>query len=63
MKNIKLAVQERPPEIYKPRKGKVNANVEKFTEGNLLYMSTYAGELIAQLGYSHLFIDVSDHAF
>ena len=54
--NIALAVQEKAPEIYKPRKGKVNGNTDKFTENNLLYMCTHAGELIAHLGYSHLFI-------
>jgi hypothetical protein len=54
--NIALAVKEKAPEIYKPRKGKVNGNTDKFTENNLLYMATHAGELVAQLGYSHLFI-------
>ena len=64
-KNIELAIKEKAPEIYKPRKGQVNGNTDKFTEQNLLYMGTYAGELIATLGYSNLFINVRtpDSAF
>ena len=35
---IELACQERAPEIYKPRKGKVNNNVRKFKPEHLEYM-------------------------
>jgi len=30
-KRIELALKEKPPEVYKPRKGQVNGNKEKFT--------------------------------
>ena len=53
--NIKLAVQEKAPEIYVPREGKVNGNSEKFTKDHLAYMNNYAGDLLGKLGYSHLF--------
>jgi len=29
---INLAIQEKAPEVYKPRKGVVNGNVAKFSE-------------------------------
>jgi len=30
-KRIELAVKEKAPEVYKPRKGLVNGNKDKFT--------------------------------
>jgi len=30
-KRIELASKDKPPEVYKPRKGQVNGNKEKFT--------------------------------
>ena len=43
------------PEVYKPRKGKVNGNLDKFSPELLRYMREYAGELITKLGYYDLF--------
>jgi hypothetical protein len=54
-----LAVNEKAPEIYKPRVGKVNGNVAKFKENHLAYMENYAGDLLSKLGYSHLFKNVN----
>ena len=54
-KYIELACQERAPEIYKPRKGRVHANISKFRPTHLDYMQTYASELIDKFGYQDLF--------
>jgi hypothetical protein len=48
-------VQEKAPEVYKPREGKVNANSAKFSEEHITYMQKYAGDTLKKLGYSHLF--------
>ena len=34
-KFIEIATKEKAPEIYKPRKGKVNGNLDKYSEENL----------------------------
>lgn len=39
---IELASQERAPEVYKPRKGRVNANMAKFKPMHLDFMFNYA---------------------
>lgn len=42
-KYVDIAVKEnQPPEIYKPREGKVNINTEKFTQEHLAFMFSYA---------------------
>ena len=48
---IDLACEETAPEVYKPRKGKVNANMAKFKPMHLDFMFNYAQELIEQFGY------------
>ena len=52
---IELACQERAPEVYKPRKGRVNANMLKFKPMHLDFMFNYAQELIEKFGYQELF--------
>ena len=39
---IELACQERAPEVYKPRKGRVNANMLKYKPMHLDFMFSYA---------------------
>ena len=39
---IELACMEIAPEVYKPRKGKVNANMAKFKPVHLDFMYNYA---------------------
>ena len=50
-KYIDLACQEKAPEVYKPRKGRVNANMLKFKPMHLDFMYNYAKELIDMFGY------------
>lgn len=45
-KYIELACEEKAPEVYKPRKGRVNANMAKFKPIHLDFMYNYARELI-----------------
>lgn len=54
-KYIDLACLENAPEVYKPRKGKVNANMLKFKPMHLDFMYEYARELIDKFGYEQLF--------
>lgn len=54
-KYIKLACQEKAPEVYKPRKGRVNNNMAKFKPEHLEYMYNYAKALIDKFGYTALF--------
>ena len=49
--HIQLACQEAAPEVYKPRKGRVNANMAKFKPMHLDFMMNYAQELIEKFGY------------
>jgi hypothetical protein len=57
-KYIELAIKDSAPEVYKPREGKANANLDKFTRDHLDYMYSYAKDLITNLGYADTFIDV-----
>ena len=57
-KYIDLAVSEKAPEIYKPREGKCNANLDKFNRDHLDFMYNYARELITNLGYDETFTGV-----
>jgi len=41
-KYIELACMERAPEVYKPRKGRVNNNMQKFKPIHLSFMYNYA---------------------
>ena len=52
---IELAVREKAPEIYKPREGKVNSNLDKFTQEQLDYIYNYSQELIVRFGYEETY--------
>jgi len=54
-KYVELACKEKAPEVYKPRKGRVNNNVAKFKSEHLEYMYNYAKDLIDRFGYTSLF--------
>lgn len=54
-KYIQLAAQENSPQIYKPRRGKVNGNVDKFSPSQLEYMYQGATDIINNFGYEELF--------
>jgi len=61
-KYIKLAILEKAPEIYKPRKGKVNSNRAKFNPSQLEFMCDYAQELLTRLDYAPLFLSEEETA-
>jgi hypothetical protein len=46
-----LAVKEKAPEIYKPREGRVNTNMDKFNREQLDFMYNYAKEQLQYFGY------------
>ena len=54
-KYIELACKEKAPEVYKPRKGKVNANKLKFKPIQIDFMKDYNGDMLEKFGYGHLF--------
>jgi len=56
LKYIEIATKAKAPEIYKPRKGKVNGNLDKFTPANIEYIAREGGECLKLFGYEHLFI-------
>ena len=45
-KFIKLGTLEKAPEVYKPRKGQVGRNNEKFSPAHLDFIKGYAGDLL-----------------
>ena len=59
-KYIELATQEKAPEIYKPRKGKVNGNLDKFTAENIKFLGENGGETLKLFGYQHLFAQAKE---
>lgn len=46
-----MTVKEEAPQVYKPRKGKVNGNMDKFTDVQLQTCSLIAGKMLKNLGY------------
>lgn len=48
-------MKENAPEIYKPREGKVNKNLDKFSKEQLQFMYAYAQDLITNFGYASTF--------
>jgi hypothetical protein len=50
-KFIELGIQEKAPEVYKPRKGLVGRNNDKFSPAHFQMLMTYAPELIKNLDY------------
>lgn len=59
-KYIEIATKEKAPEIYKPRKGKVNNNLDKYTEDNLNFIAKHGGKVLSLFGYEHLFIKTKE---
>lgn len=45
-KYIELGIKEKAPEVYKPRKGRVGKNNDKFSPAHIKYMTEYASDLI-----------------
>jgi hypothetical protein len=41
---VDLTVQEKAPEIYKPRQGQVNSNLEKYNKEELVHLFEHARE-------------------
>jgi len=52
---IDLTVKEKAPEIYKPRQGQVNSNLEKFNKEELAHMFEYAQDQLTKFGYEETF--------
>ena len=53
---MKIACQQPSPQVYKPRKGIVNGNKDKFRPMALDFMFNYARDLLNQFDYAHLFL-------
>lgn len=51
-KRIRKAAGEPRPEVYKPRCGKINANIGKFNESQIAYIIEESEDIIHKLGYS-----------
>ena len=52
---IKLVTNEKKaPEVYKPRVGKINTNLAKFSQKQLDVIARIAGDLLKSLGYYSL---------
>lgn len=54
-KRIELAVREKAPEVYKPRKGLVGGNRDKFTAAQMKFIASYLPTLLKQFGYADIF--------
>ena len=52
---VDLTVQEKAPEIYKPRQGQVNSNLAKFSSDQLHHMLGYAREQLVKFGFAETF--------
>lgn len=48
---INLGTEQKAPEVYKPRKGQVGRNNDKFSPQHIDFMKSYAGDLIKQFNY------------
>lgn len=55
-KFIELGIQEKAPEVYKPRKGLVGKNNDKFSPAHFQMLMTYAPELIKNLDYENFMV-------
>jgi hypothetical protein len=55
-KFIELGIQEKAPEVYKPRKGLVGRNNDKFSPAHFQMLMTYAPELIKNLDYEKFMV-------
>ena len=48
---INLAIAEKRPQNYKPRSGKINANVDKYSSELIEIIKEEASDMIVKLGY------------
>ena len=58
---IELATLDKAPEIYKPRVGRANANLDKYNTDQLEYMYEYAKEQIINFNYDDVFTKKKPH--
>jgi hypothetical protein len=54
---LNIAVSEASPQIYKPREGLVNGNMNKFSYEQLQFVFEYAFDMIKKFNYYDLFIN------
>ena len=54
-KYVDLTVKEKAPEIYKPRQGQVNSNLEKYNREELDHMFSFARDQLTKFGYEETF--------
>jgi hypothetical protein len=54
-KYIDLTVKEKAPEVYKPRQGQVNSNLDKYIQEELDFMFNYAKDQLVKFGYEETF--------
>jgi hypothetical protein len=50
-----LAVQDKAPEIYMPRSGKINGNKDKFLQEDVDFIYNHGKDLINKFGYESMF--------
>lgn len=55
-KYVKIACNQPSPQVYKPRKGVVNGNKDKFRPMALDFMLNYSRDLLDRFDYTSLFI-------
>ena len=53
---IQIACEQPSPQVYKPRKGIINGNRDKFRPKTLEFMANHAKDLLIKFGYANLFI-------
>ncbi len=56
---IDLAVNDKPREIYKPRKAAINGNMDFYTPKQLDFVFNHAKDLLVKFGYDHFFTGTS----
>jgi len=57
-KYIDLTVAEKAPQVYKPREGQINSNIEKYYREDIDFIYQYAKDYIVKLGYEEVFTGV-----
>ena len=55
-KYIELGVKEKAPEVYKPRKGVVGKNNEKFSPQHLDFIKGFATDLLSKFDYTNFMV-------
>jgi hypothetical protein len=48
-------VAEKAPQVYKPREGQINSNIEKYYREDIDFIYQYAKDYIVKLGYEEVF--------